>query len=391
MAPDVFRALEPVLPDIRTLTITGIGEPLMYAGLEACISTARATMPENSVRGFQTNGKLLTRERALSLVRAGLNKICISVDASDPFLFSSLRSGGSLSDIDSAFDALAFAKGQLPESGLSTGIEFVLMKKNLDQLPRVVEWAGQKGVDFMLATHVTAYDPSIEKEQAFMDNSREGLALFAEYRLKAAKMGVDIGQYSRVRWKFHKTGADMKIYNLVKEMKEHALSRGIYVNLFHLLAEDPLYYEHIHTLFDQARALANHYNMSLTLPEIRPKTSRYCPFVEERAMFVTREGEVCPCYFLWHGYQTMRLGYTKTVSPLGFGNVLEKDPHSIWNSPDYSKFRTNVKKYDYPNCHSWCETRCDYVLNDPFYQDCFINEIPCCDCHWNLGFLNCLN
>ncbi len=92
-----------------------------------------------------------------------------------------------------------------------------------------------------------------------------------------------------------------------------------------------------------------------------------------------------------HTYQTMRLGHTKMVNSKNFGNVLEKDPLSIWNSPDYSRFRKNVKKYDYPNCHSWCETRCDYVLNDPFYQDCFINDIPCCDCHWNLGFLNCLN
>jgi len=391
MGPDVFRALTPVLPHIHTLTLTGIGEPLMYAGFDTCISAAREVMPENSVRGFQTNGKLLTRERALSLVDAGLNKICISVDASDPFLFSSLRSGGSLADINAAFDALDFAKEQIPDSGLSTGIEFVLMKKNLDQLPNVVEWAGQKGVDFILVTHVTAYDYSTEKEQAFMDNSREGLALFADYSLKAAQMGVDIGQYKSVRWKFHKSPADMKIYNLVKEMKQEALNKGIYVNLFHLLAEDPQYYERIQTLFDRARLSAERHNMSLTLPDIRPKTSRYCPFVEKKAMFVTWEGEVCPCYFLWHGYQTMRLGYTKTVNPHRFGNVLEKDPNSIWNSPDYIKFRANVKKYDYPNCHSWCETRCDYVLDAPFYQDCFINEIPCCDCHWNLGFLNCLN
>ena len=31
---DVFRALTPLFPGIHTLTLTGIGEPLLYEGLE---------------------------------------------------------------------------------------------------------------------------------------------------------------------------------------------------------------------------------------------------------------------------------------------------------------------------------------------------------------------
>lgn len=389
MGPEVFKALAPIFPHIHSLTLTGIGEPLMYNNLETCLSLARNTMPEKGIRGFQTNGKLLTRERALSLVRAGLNKICVSVDASDPLMFSALRKGGSLADVESALDALARAQAAGEE--LCIGVEFVLMKKNLEQLPKVVEWAGKKGVDFILVTHVTAYDAATEKEQAFMDNSAEGLGLFETYRIKALGMGLDIRDYKKVRWSILKTREDSKIYDLVNEMKEEALNKGIYLNLFHLLDEDPEYYRKIAALFQQAEETASLYNMDLSLPDIRPKTGRYCPFVEEDAMFVSWDGEIAPCYFLWHNYRTMRLGYSKTVNPVIFGNVLEQDPLAIWNSREYADFREKVKKYDYPNCHSWCETRCDYVLDDPFYQDCFINDIPCCDCHWNLGFLNCLN
>ncbi len=272
---DVFESLAPLLPQVNTIIFTGIGEPLLYKGLESCLEMAKHKMPENSIQGFQTNGKLLTPNRAISLLKAGLNKICISVDATGPGLFDHVRQGGSFLDIETAFDALADAKARIPQAKLKTGIEFVLMKKNMDELPRVIKWAAQYGID-------------------------------------------------------------------------------------------------------------------LILPEIRPKTQRHCPFVEDETMFVTWEGKVSPCYFLWHKYQVMRIGYTKSVTPVFFGNVLEQNPLDIWNSHEFIDFRNKVKAYDYPNCHAWCEIRCDYVLDEPFYQDCFINNIPCCDCHWNLGFLNCL-
>lgn len=391
MDSGVFDSLVPLLDQVTTLIFTGIGEPLLHGKLENWLTRARDKMPKDSTRGFQTNGKLLTRARALSLVRAGLNKICISVDASDPELFNTLRSGGSLTDVESGLVALEWAKKAIPDSGLKIGIEFVLMKKNMDQLPHVVAWAGEKHLDFMLVTHVTAYEKQMEKEQAFMDNSHEGLALFKAFQKKAAQKDIDLNQYNKILWKFYKTKTDEDIYTLVQDLKTAALEKDLYINLFHLLDEDAGYYKKVHTLFEEARQTAEQFNLDLTLPAIRPKTDRYCPFVEEDAMFVTWEGQVSPCYFLWHGYTTMRAGYIKTVNPVFFGNVKETDPKSIWTGEDYAGFRTKVKNYDYPNCHAWCETRCDYVLDDPFYQDCFINDIPCCDCQWNLGFLNCMN
>ena len=73
----LFRAIAPWLSHVNTIVFTGIGEPLLYEGLETCLAAARDRMPEKSTRGFQTNGKLLTRERATSLLKAGANKICI--------------------------------------------------------------------------------------------------------------------------------------------------------------------------------------------------------------------------------------------------------------------------------------------------------------------------
>lgn len=391
LVPDVMQAVTPLMPRAVSVTFTGIGEPLCYDGLEACLEQARDAMPHDSHRGFQTNGKLLTRERAASLLKAGMNRICISVDSIGEDLFGRVRAGGRFADIENALDSLASAKRNLPDGPLSVGIEFVLMKQNMAELPGVVEWCGQQNIDFMLVTHLTPYHPGSEPDIAYLNNSHEALALFDIFRQKGLATGIDIRDYNDILWKFYKNGTDIDIYRLVAEMKDAARDRDLFVNLFHLLAEDPDDYARLREIFDRATRIADRHGLDLTLPAIRPRTERRCPFVESRSMFFTRDGFVSPCYFLWHEYQVMRAGYAKSVTPVYFGNVLERDPAIIWNDPEFSSFRNKVRRYDYPDCHAWCETRCDYVLDAPFYQDCFINDIPCCDCHWSLGFLNCLH
>ena len=89
-----FAALEPAFPALEALILNGVGEPLLHPRLEAFIRRAKDLMPEASWVGFQSNGLLLTPERALALAEAGLDKICLSVDASTPELFSQMRQGG---------------------------------------------------------------------------------------------------------------------------------------------------------------------------------------------------------------------------------------------------------------------------------------------------------
>jgi len=388
---DVFSRCVSLLPYLKSVIFTGIGEPLLNENLEIYISRARDLMPHDTIRGFQTNGKLLTEDRAISLIRAGANKICISVDTVRPGLFDAVRKGGELSDVDHAFDSLKNASKELSSARVKTGIEFVLMKKNMEELPLLVEWAEKRQVDFIIVTHLTAYEKHLENQTAFLDNSYEALALFDIFRQKGLKKNIDIMQYDKILWKFYKSDRDIEIYNLVKALKDEALKQGLYINLFHLLAENPEEYGKIRTIFDRTMEKAENYGIELILPGIRPKTVRKCRFIEDNSYFVSWNGNVSPCYFLWHKYNVMRRGYLKHVTPVFFGNILKSSPESIWRSDAFKTFRTKVKQYDYPNCHAWCETNCDYVLDEPFYQDCYINDIPCCDCHWNLGLLNCLS
>ena len=387
---EVVSGCASLFPHLSSVIFTGVGEPLLHPKLNQYIEKAAALMPVKRTIGFQTNGKLLTRKKAAGLLQSGMNKICISVDTVNSEVFDRVRSGGTLNDIYMALDALAFAKQETPGAPLETGIEFVLMNKNLEELPRAVQWAGRNNVDFILVTHLTAHKKDLEKEQVFFNSSHEAIALFETYRQKAIQNDLDIMRYSSNMVRYYQSEKEQALCELVARFKNEALKRDLYVNLFHLLSEQPGRYDKVRLIFDRARELAAGSGIELVLPRIRPRTRRQCPFVEDNTLFVTWQGHAAPCYFLWHPYTTVRAGDTKYIDPVYFGNVGVSAPEQIWRADAFSRFRKQVKQYDYPNCHAWCESRCDYVLEAPFTQDCCINDIPCCDCYWGLGLLNCL-
>ena len=98
LRPAVYERLRPAFPRLETLILNGIGEPLLHPQLDAFIRTAKEAMPAGSWVGFQSNGLLIDRARARSLVAAGLDRICISVDSVDPAVYRTVRSGGEFGD-----------------------------------------------------------------------------------------------------------------------------------------------------------------------------------------------------------------------------------------------------------------------------------------------------
>lgn len=96
MSPETFERLAPAFPHLDSLVLNGIGEPLLHPHLETFISRARSLLPENAWVGFQSNGMALTDERAVSLVDAGLDRICVSLDTVSDDSFRSIRRGGEM-------------------------------------------------------------------------------------------------------------------------------------------------------------------------------------------------------------------------------------------------------------------------------------------------------
>jgi putative metalloenzyme radical SAM/SPASM domain maturase len=390
-SPELFERLEPSLPHVEALILNGIGEPLLNPHLESFIRRAKKLMPPGSWIGFQTNGLLLTHLRAISLVDAGLDKVCISIDAIAPEQFMALREGGDVEGIDMALAAMKNARTLCSRPEVQVGIEFVAMRSNISELPATLEWAAIRGARFAIVTHVLPYDERHAHEAVFCNISDQALALFTSWRRKALQEGIDIQRYYEVRWgTLKRSPENQAVVDLVEAMKAEAEQQGIMLDVKKLLKVEHQRLDEINEIFAAAQEVAERTGLELRLPEVALKEQRSCSFVEEGSAFVAWNGDISPCYFLWHRYECFASGWNQTVKPRVFGSLAEQDLLRIWNNQEFSSFRRDVLAYDYPSCASCGLAPCDYVQTDDFQQDCHIRGVPCGSCLWCTGVFQCL-
>lgn len=390
LAPAAFEALAPAFPHLEALVLNGIGEPLLHPGLEGFIRTARKAMPREGWIGFQSNGLLLTNLRAVALVDAGLDRICLSIDASSPETFRKVREGGELRDMEQAFGALSAARKICNRPEVRLGVEFVVMRSNLRELPAALRWAARQGASFAIVTHLLPYDELHAAEAAYESCTEEAVALFSVWREMAEENGVDMTRYFEARWKYARDPEERRIVNLVEAMKAEADRRGIFLDMKKLLRMDHGRRDEVKAVFAEARHVAQEAGIELRLPEVAPREKRRCGFTEDGGAFVARDGGVSPCYFLWHSYRCFASGWDQRVKPRVFGNLAQRGIIEIWNDPEYRAFRENVISYDYPDCSGCSLAPCDYVQTDDFEQDCHIKSVPCGSCLWCMGVFQCL-
>lgn len=386
-----FRALKDALPGLMALVLNGVGEPLLNSHLEQFIAQARKGMPTQSWIGFQSNGLLLNNLRAISLVDAGLDRICLSMDGVSPSTFSAIRSGGQLLDLESALSAITAARDLCTRPDLQIGVEYVVMRDNLEELPAALQWASARGANFAIVSHLHPYDEQHLDQCAYDTCSDEALSLFHAWNCKAELAGIEMDRYFELLWKYKKSPHEQRVLNFVDTMRADAQYRRIQLDLKRLFAMDYSRIEAVDTAFEQAREVARRTGLDLRLPEIVPRGRRSCDFIEQGGAFISWDGGMHPCYQLWHTCHSFANGWRQPVQPRVFGTVVEQGVLDIWNSGDFRSYRNNVLRHDYPSCTGCNCSPCDNVQNETFAQDCYVNTEPCGSCLWSSGVFRCLD
>ena len=390
MSPETFERLSPAFPHLDSIVLNGIGEPLLNPHLEAFITRAKSLLPEHAWVGFQSNGMVIDDQRAASLVSAGLDRICLSLDTVSDNSFRSIRSGGEMRGIVSAFASLNRARSLREGRDLKIGFEFVLMRDNLAELPDAIRWAGMVGASFAIVTQLLPYQRGLVAQTAYDTNSTAAIALYEQRRTKALQEGLDIRRYLDVFMKVDRTREEERIVDIVGRMRNEAEMQGITLHVDRLLKRDEEWFAEAARVFDEARRVAREGGVDLTLPGMAPRNTRKCEFVEGDSAFVSWDGNVHPCYFLWHRYACYVGGLEKQVKPWVFGNLRDRDIIAIWNDADARLFRERVLGYKFPFCYDCGFALCDYAGEADFEQDCYIEQVPCGSCLWCTGLFQCL-
>jgi radical SAM protein with 4Fe4S-binding SPASM domain len=202
-----FLSLVDGLPELRKLTLQGLGEPLLSPHLLDMVEHAAARGIEV---GFNTNGTLLSRQVADRLVEIGCGWLHVSLDGATAPTYEDVRHGtdfkphpGQFERVVANLRGLVAARGSSPRPRVQ--VVFVAMRRNIEELPALVTLAGDIGVDSVWVQNLSHdfgdTDPHgayrgireyAEEEALFDSDGPAAQTLFDRAAERAGALGVEL-------------------------------------------------------------------------------------------------------------------------------------------------------------------------------------------------------
>lgn len=416
MTMETYRALLPIFPEIEAVNIIGIGEPLLNENIIEMIRLGKEHLPPNGAFSLTTNATLLDDDMAEQLVSSGLDDIVVSIDGATSGTYNEIRKDASLDQVLTNIERLNKAKKKLGSQTPRIGSEFVAMKRNIDELPQVVDLAARYGISFMIVTHLLPHISEMNDQILYEYDSDQAIELFNAAEAEAKRRNLDLAfetpdveNYANALFgvpplkdklrsakpvRDSVRGYDESMeqkFQLLDETVAKARAQKVLMNFKSLMQRDGTSLDHTARIFAEASAKAKEHSIALDLPPLTPKTERECGFIKDRIAFVSWDGYVRPCNNLYHSYMCYVNNREKSITSVSFGNVRERDFSDIWNSREYRTFRKQVDRFDFAPCGDCPHSEACFALLAPvFRKDCYEYTLPCGDCPWARGILKCM-
>jgi MoaA/NifB/PqqE/SkfB family radical SAM enzyme len=329
----IFALLEKMSP-LPTVFFGGYGEPLIHHRLVEWVRRIKALGARVELI---TNGLLLTEERSLQFIRAGLDMLWVSLDGSSPESYADVRLGSSLPKVVENLQTLRrirYKATDIDNTKPNLGIAFVAMKDNIADLPDVLRLGISLGAKQFSVSNVLAHTPE----------------LYEQILYKRTVFNTATRQTSSI-----------PVINLPR-MDWDDLTKDALVDIF-----------------------ARKYRLELAGYEFQRAVDS-CPFIEQGSTAIRWDGSVCPCLPLLHTNQNYFGDQPRRAQTHSFGNVLQNDLLEIWNSQLYADLRERVQRFDFSPCTfcNGCELSTDNV------EDCLGNTgLACGGCLWAQGVIRC--
>jgi len=321
----------PALDPIPTVYFGGIGEPLAHRQIVTWVAKAHALGARTELI---TNATLLDERTAAGLIDAGLDLLWVSIDGARPESYADVRLGAELTQVIA--NIARFSKrrkgGHHPQPEL--GIAFVAMKRNITDLPEVLELGLELGAKHFSVSNVLPVTPELQDEVLY-SRARKALSY-----MKSATVP-------------HLSLPKMDFDDVTRESLFRAFQSGYSVNYA-----------------GQSWAEA----------------SDVCNFIEGGTMSVGWNGDVSPCWPLMHTHISYLHGKPRVNHRHAVGNVRQRALLDLWLDPDYVAFRQRVQNFEFSPC-TFCGG-CDWA--EANLEDCRGNVLPSCGgCLWAQGVIQC--
>lgn len=316
---------------LEKISFWGIGEPLYHPDIIEMVSLAKKLNVKTQII---TNALLLDKEMTEGLLEAGLDSIVVSVDGTSPETMADIRSGADLSQVIENVKNFGASRDKKKKE-CEIGIEFVIMKSNVDELKNLRRLAFNMGASFIFLTNLLPYTENMQNEILYP---------FSISRSKPEKRTI------------HRP----EIYLPPTDLKSD-------------------------TINDIIKVTGQSSSISTAQIPFDPHGG-YCKFVEEGSIVVNWKGDISPCIALMHSYECYIRDRKKNIKAYYLANVEKEKIMEIWNSREFKDFRKKLKEFPFSDCTqcSGCE------MSKTNEEDCHGNTFPVCgDCLWARGVIQC--
>ena len=197
-----FKALLDELPDLEMVTMQGLGEPLLAPDFFRMLEY----LAERGVRmGFNTNGTLLTRDKAERLVRLGVEWLHVSLDGASAATYEDVRGRSNFELVKANVRGLVDVMRELGADKPELELVFVAMRRNIHELCDLVRLTAEWGIPKLwvqnLSHSFSDTDPAgsyreireyAASEALWAEPDEEVAAIFAEAGRLADELGVAV-------------------------------------------------------------------------------------------------------------------------------------------------------------------------------------------------------
>lgn len=188
LPPAAVERFEPFLPYVEEVTLHGWGEGTLHRNFAEIVAFLNRF--PGLRKYFVTNGSTLDRIRDV-IFEHHVDLVALSLDGATAAINDSIRVGGS-------FDRQIASVRALLEERRRRGcdypyVNFVLtvMRRNLHELPDMVDLAASLGVPEVKSVYLTIFTPELVSE-SLLDCQAEIRPVFAEARRRASRLGIKL-------------------------------------------------------------------------------------------------------------------------------------------------------------------------------------------------------
>lgn len=322
-----LRGLEPM----PTVYFGGIGEPLHHKRTIAWIAEAKSLGARVEMI---TNGTLLTEARSRQLVDAGLDLLWVSIDGASPESYADVRLGAELPRVLENLQRFRKMRRASHDARPAIGIAFVAMKRNIADLPKVLQIGRAHGARYFSVSNVLPVTEDLQDEMLYTRALRDVAYL----------PGRDVPRLSLPKMDFSE---------LTRDALFQAFQSGFTVSY------------------------AGH---------SWGGANDVCNYIESGSMSIAYSGDVSPCWPLMHTHQSYLHGKPRQNLKHTIGNVRERSVMNLWLDPGYTAYRRKIQSFGFAPC-TFCGG-CE--MSESNVEDCLDNTFPACGgCLWAQGAIQC--